>query len=302
MEATTFEIIDRRFGSIIAGNEQVERLYTGGRWLEGPVYFGDLDILLFSDIPNDRILRLAGEAVSIYRKPAGFSNGHTRDCEGRLISCEHGGRRVTRTEIDGSIEIVADRVDGKRFNSPNDVVVKSDGSIWFTDPDYGIMTNYEGNKAVSEIGENRVYRVDGQGGVARAVGGGFDKPNGLAFSADERYLYIADSGASHTEGGAHNIRRFAVRPDNTLDKGELFVEVDPGIPDGVRVDEEGNVWTTANRGVQCYSADGEILGRINVPEVVSNLEFGGPRFNRLYMTATTSLYSIHLMVEGAAKR
>lgn len=302
METTTYESASPKFGQIVAGNETVQCLHTGGRWLEGPVYFGDLDLLLFSDIPNDRILRYVGGQVTTFRQPSRHANGNTRDCEGRLISCEHSGRQVTRTEIDGTITILADSVTGKRLNSPNDVVVKSDGSVWFTDPDYGIISNYEGDKADSEIGANLVYRIDPGNTEPVVVTDAFDHPNGLAFSPDESLLYIVDSGDQKNLDEPFNIRRFRVGADNTLSDAEEFADVVPRGPDGVRVDVEGNVWTTAGKGIQCYAPDGTLLGKINVPEKVANLEFGGPRFNQIFITATTSLYSIHVKTEGASRR
>ncbi len=308
MPPADYTVADRRFSALIARHEHLQCLYTGGRWLEGPVYFADLDVLLFSDIPNNRMLRYVDTAVSVFRQPSGFTNGNTRDTCGRLVTCEHGTRRVSRTEHNGSVVTLADRVAGKRFNSPNDVVVKSDGSIWFTDPAYGIMSNYEGHKAESEIGENLVYRIDSAAGPAAppaepvAVADGFAQPNGLAFSPDESVLYVADSGRTQFLGEPCHIRQFDVGTDNRLSGGEVFTTVEPGFPDGMRVDVEGNVWTTAGAGVQCYAPDGTLLGRLAVPEAVSNLEFGGRRGNRLFITATTSLYAVYLRIEGVAGR
>jgi gluconolactonase len=295
-----FESLDDRFSSLIIPICNLERLHQGTRWAEGPVYFADGRYLVWSDIPNDRMLRWDEEsgAVTLFRSPANFSNGNTRDRQGRLITCEHGARRVTRTEYDGAITVVADRYRGKRLNSPNDVVVRADGTIWFTDPTYGILTDYEGHKAESEIGRCNVYRVDPGDGSVEMVADDFDKPNGLAFSGDGKTLFIADSGRSHGAEKPHHIRAFDVSDANTLSGGRLFAVIEPGIPDGLRLDVGGNVWTSAGDGVQCYSPTGDLLGKIVIPEPVANLTFGGPRKNRLFITATSSLYSVFLNTSG----
>jgi len=288
------EVLDERFRGV-QGDERVERLFTGGRWLEGPVYFAAGRYLLFSDIPNDRMLRwdeCTGE-VGVFRHPAGYTNGHTLDREGRLVSCEHGGRRVSRTEHDGSITAVADRFDGMRLNSPNDVVVRSDGSIWFTDPPYGIDSDYEGHKAESEIGAYNVYRVDPVTGACTVVAGDFLRPNGLAFSLDERQLYIADTRRRH-------IRVFDTTEDGLSGEGRVVVERSEGYFDGIRLDQEGRIWAAVNEGVYVFDpGDGTLLGRLLLPEAASNLVFGGPKRNRLFVCASTSLYSILLTVNGA---
>jgi gluconolactonase len=264
------------------------------------VWFNDGGFLLWSDIPNNRMLRWVPElGVSVYRAPANFTNGHTRDRQGRLISCEHGGRRVTRTEPDGTLTVIADRCRGKRLNSPNDVVVKSDGTIWFTDPNYGILSDYEGYKSAMEQDGCYVYRVDPASGDIRIVADDFVKPNGLAFSPDEKTLYIADSGFSHDPAAPHHIRAFAVSDDGKLAKGRVFSEVSPGVPDGIRTDVSGNVWTSCQNGVICIDPSGASLGKIRVPQMVSNLTFGGPRRNRLFLTATKSLYAVYLATTGA---
>ena len=214
------------------------------------------------------------------------------------MSCEHGGRRVTRTEHDGSVTVLADRYEGKRLNSPNDVVVKSDGTVWFTDPPYGILTDYEGYKADSEIGANYVYRLDPASGALSVASDDFDKPNGLAFSPDESILYIADTGLSHDPNGPHHIRAFSVAESGALSGGEVFAEITPGVADGFRLDTEGNIWTSAGDGIHCYTPDGTLLGKILIPEKVSNCTFGGPRRNRLFITATTSLYAIYVNARG----
>lgn len=286
---------------MILGNARRETLFTGGRWLEGPVYFRDHELLLFSDIPNNRMLRwVEGGATSEYRSPSGYVNGNTRDRRGRLVSCEHGARRVTRTEYDGTITVLADSYEGKRLNSPNDLVVKSDGTIWFTDPDYGIRSDYEGHRADSEIGANYVYRLDPADGSLVVVADDFDRPNGIAFSPDETRLYVSDTGKSGGSDGPPHIRVFTVGTGDTLTGGEVFAKVSSGGPDGFRLDERGNLWTSAGDGVECFAPDGAFLGKILVPEVVSNLCFGGLKKNRLFITGATSLYSIYLAVRGDA--
>jgi gluconolactonase len=295
-----FQIKDPRMGRYLITNALVERIATGMRWAEGPVYFGDGGYLLWSDIPNNRMMRwFESGHVEVYRSPSNYSNGNTRDREGRLVTCEHGERRVTRTEHDGRVTVLADRFQGKRLNSPNDVVVKADGSIWFTDPPYGILSDYEGHKADSEIGASLVYRVDPASSAVTCVADDFDKPNGLAFSPHERLLYIADTGRSHDPNGPHHLRVFEVGDDGRLRCGRVFAEIDPGVADGFRVDRDGNVWTSAGDGVHCFSPEGELLGKILIPEVVSNLTFGGQKKNRLFITATTSVYAVYVNQNGA---
>lgn len=293
-----FEFRDERFRALMLGNAWVEKLYTGTLWAEGPVYVADSGYLVWSDIPNNRMLCWRdGLGVTVFRSPSDFSNGNTRDRSGRLVTCEHGTRRVTRTEPDGTITVLADRFDGKRLNSPNDVVVKSDGSIWFTDPPYGILSDYEGHMADSELGANYVFRLDPETGSLAVVADDFDKPNGIAFSPDESILYVADTGGSHSPGGPHHIRAFD-EADGALRNGRVFAEIDPGLADGFRLDTAGNLWTSAGDGVHCFAPDGTILGKIRVPEVVSNLTFGGPRRNRIFITATTSLYAVYVNATG----
>ncbi|THK34766.1 SMP-30/gluconolactonase/LRE family protein [Ensifer sp. MPMI2T] len=294
-----YQIHDPRFARMIIGSARLEELYTGCRWAEGPVWFSDANQLLWSDIPNQRMLRWTPEGgVSVFRQPSSFANGHTRDREGRLVSCEHGTRRVTRTEIDGAITVLAESYQGKSLNSPNDVVVRSDGTIWFTDPTYGILSDYEGYRAEPEQATRNVYRLDPQTGELKAVVTDFSQPNGLAFSADEKVLYVADSGASHDENLPRHIRAFDVVGDK-LANGRIFATIDNGIPDGVRTDTAGNLWSSAGDGVHCFAPDGALLGKILVPQTVANLTFGGPRRNRLFIAATTSLYSIYVTVTGA---
>ena len=291
--AARFQVFDERFAPV-GGDDRLEVLHTGCRWTEGPAYFAAGRYLVFSDIPNDRMLRWdeTTASVGVFRHPAGYTNGHTVDRQGRLVSCEHGNRRVTRTEHDGGITVLADAWRGRRLNSPNDVVERADGSVWFTDPSYGIDSDYEGHRADSEIGACNVYRVDPAGGEVTVVADDFDRPNGLAFSLDERQIYIADTPRRH-------IRMFAVADDGTLSGGDVFASCDAGSFDGIRLDDAGRVWAAAHDGVHCFAADGTLIGKLHVPEVVSNLTFGGPKRNHLFLTASTSVYSIRLNVNGA---
>ncbi len=297
----TFERIDRRFNVCIPGPERIEKLWTGGRWCEGPAWFGAHRTLVWSDIPNNRMLRydeLSG-TTSVFRAPANNSNGHTVDRQGRLISCEHLTRRVTRTEHDGSITVLASHWQGKRLNSPNDVVVHSDGGVWFTDPSYGILSDYEGLRADSEIGACNVYRIDPASGAVDLVADDFVKPNGLAFSPDESVLYIADTGASHAADGPRHIRRMEVSADGKrLGKSTVFATCNHGLFDGFRVDTEGRIWSSAGDGVHAFDPDGTLLGKLLVPEPVANVCFGGPKRNRLFICATSSLYAIYLNAKG----
>ena len=302
MVSDDYEYFDRKFRDLTVPIAKVETLYDGCRWAEGPVWFADGGYLVWSDIPNNRLLRwMPDHGVSVFRADSGYTNGNTRDREGRLVSCEHGGRRVTRTEPDGSLTVVASHYQGKRLNSPNDVVVKSDGTIWFTDPTYGILSDYEGYKADPEQAGCYVYRVDPASGDIAIVADDFVKPNGLAFTPDESQLMIADSGSSHDPDGPHHIRRFDVGPDNRLTGGQVFAEVSPGVPDGFRFDTEGNLWTSARDGVICLSPQGEALGKIRMPTMVANLTFGGPRKNRLFITATDRLFSVYVAATGAQR-
>jgi len=299
------EVLDERFTGKI-GNAAIERIATGFRWAEGPVYFPDGNYLLWSDIPNNRMMRRLEEDghVSVFRAPSEHANGNTRDGEGRLITCEHGTRRVTRTELDGTITVLIDNVNGRRLNAPNDVAVAADGSVWFTDPGYGILTDYEGYKSECEL-PVRVYRVDPATGSCAIVADDFERPNGLAFSPDEKRLYVVDSGISH--GGPAHIRVFDVAGDR-LRNGRIFAEnFAPGSTDGIRVDVEGNVWASmgwgepSEDGVRCYSPSGDMIGKIHLPEVCANLCFGGKLKNRLFMTASTSLYALFVNARGATR-
>ncbi len=289
-----FEILDPAFGAYVLGNAPVKRLASGFDWVEGPVWFGDLHCLLFSDIPNNRILRWTEEGVTTFRSPSNFANGHARDRAGRLVSCEHGLRRVTRTEWDGSITVIADRYDGKPLNSPNDVIVAQDDGIWFSDPHYGIMTDYEGHRSVQEL-PCTVYRVDPSGRIEAMITD-MACPNGLAFSPDESRLYVADTGRMFSEDP--RLIRVYDMVDGRPANGRVFHAVSPGCADGMRVDADGNLWSSAGDGVQCIAPDGRLMGRILVPEGVSNLCFGGRAKHRLFITATTSLYSVVLNRRG----
>ncbi|PBC98251.1 gluconolactonase [Streptomyces sp. Ag82_O1-15] len=295
-----YEVLDDRFvtGRCTNGDGRLEVLHDGSRWAEGPLYVPAWRQLIWSDIPNDRILRWDEPTgtVGVLRTPAGNSNGNTLDREGRLISCEQGNRRVTRTEHDGSVTVLADRYDGKRLNSPNDAVVRSDGSVWFSDPDFGILSDYEGHRAESEIGACHVYRLDPGTGEVRLAADGFDGPNGVVFSPDERQLYVSDSRAAR-------IRVFDVRDDGTLTDGRTFAEAKNGVHfDNIRFDDEGRLWAAAlDDGVHCYDPDGTLIGRLLVPERVSNITFGGPKNNRLFITASTSLYALMMSVTGAPR-
>lgn len=303
MYTDAIEIRDEKFRKLVFGNCHLDRLYTGTRWAEGPAYFGGGKYLVWSDIPNDRVMRYdeTDGSVSVFLAPSLNHNGHSVDREGRLISCEHRGRCVSRTGHDGSRTVLASHFNGKRFNSPNDVVVKSDGSVWFSDPTYGIDSDYEGDRADSEIGASHVYRIDGSDHGVTQVTQDFVKPNGLAFSPDEKTLYVADTGATHIAGGPRHIRAMDMAADGkTLTgAGRVFATCEVGLFDGFRCDTQGHVWTSAGDGVHCYTPAGQLIGKILVPEVVANVTFGGPKRNRLYICGTTSLYAIYLNAEGA---
>ncbi|HEV2685271.1 MAG TPA: SMP-30/gluconolactonase/LRE family protein [Actinomycetota bacterium] len=301
---SSFAVIDPRFRKLVLPYVHAEKLYTGCRWAEGPAWFAAGRYLVWSDIPNDRMLRWdeTDGSVSVFRQPSMNSNGHSVDVQGRLVSCEHRSRCVSRTEFDGKRTVLADRHDGKRFNSPNDVIVKSDGSIWFTDPSYGIDSDYEGDASTSEIGANNVYRIDPHSGRVSVVVSDFVQPNGLAFSPDESLLYIADTGLTHDMEGPAHVRRFTVSSDaSSISGGDVFATCSVGLFDGFRVDAQGNLWLSAGDGVHCHASDGSLLGKILVPESVSNVCFGGPKLNRLFICATTSLYSVFLNTRAAPR-
>jgi len=294
-----FVVVDPRFAAMVLPNAPLELLGEGFRWLEGPVWFADHQVLLFSDVPNDRIMRWTEEGVSTFRAPAQFSNGQTRDRQGRLITCSHHGRCVMRTEIDGRIMVLADRFEGRRLNSPNDVVVKSDGSIWFTDPPFGINTDYEGGKQAAEL-PARVYRLDGDGRLTIAADD-FDGPNGLCFSPDESRLYVTETGRQFAAEPRRCIRVFELGGDGqSLGPGRDFHRVEPGFADGIRCDEEGHIWSSAGDGVHCIGPDGALVGKILVPSTVSNIAFGGRHFSRLFICGGQRLYAIYTNVRGVA--
>ena len=293
--------VDASFAKYKLNLAAVERLATGFRWCEGPVWFGDGRHLLWSDIPNNRVLKWEEEtgAVSIYRKPSNFANGHTRDRQGRLISCEHGTRRVTRTEYDGTQSVIADSFEGKRLNSPNDVVVKSDGSIWFTDPPFGLLGYYEGYVARQELPTN-VYRVDPASGALSVVAADIERPNGLCFSPDESKLYVVQCGAPR------DILAYDVGNGGTsLSNRRRLIAAGTGTPDGMRCDIDGNLWCgwglgeAGLDGVSVFNPDGVLIGRIDLPERCANLCFGGTYRNRLFMAGSQSLYSIYVNTQGA---
>ena len=290
--STEFEVLDPRFAGT-RGDRNVARLFSEGRWLEGPAYHPAGRFVLFSDIPNDRILRYdeVSERTDVFLNRAGFTNGRTVDRQGRFVTCEHGERRVTRTEHDGSSTVLATSYEGHRLNSPNDVVEHSDGSIWFTDPTYGINDNYEGHEAESEIGSRNVYRLDLDNDKLTAVVEDFAQPNGLAFSADERQLFIVDSELNH-------IKVFSV-DHGELSGGEIFC-ADPHGYDGIRLDHLGRLWGAADDGLHCYDPDSSLIGKLRLPEITSNLTFGGGQRNHLYITATRSLYAIRVNFQGAS--
>lgn len=295
-----YDIRDDRFRALLQLNVALTRLSSGHMWTEGPVWVPAHQCLYFSDIPNQRIHRWTPDgSVTVLRESSGFANGNTLDRQGRLLTCQHGTRSLTRTDHDGTIETLADSFEGKPLNSPNDVVVKRDGTVWFTDPTYGIMGNYEGNRATPEQSGRHVFRYDPETRALAVVARGFAQPNGLAFSPDERVLYIAESGRSHDASVPAVVRAFDVDDDNGLGAGRDLLTLEPGLPDGLRVDVHGNLWVSSADSVQCFDNTGTLLGRILVPEVVSNLTFGGPRKTQLFITATTSVYGIHLNTESA---
>jgi gluconolactonase len=297
-----FEVYDNRFLSILRSDSHLEQICWGMIWAEGPVYFTEDDSLLWSDIPNNRMMRWsANDGMSIYRQPSNFTNGHYRDLQGRLVSCEHGGRRVTRTEPDGTITVLVDNYQGKKLNSPNDLVVKSDGTIWFTDPPYGILSTKEGYLGLCEVGGNFVYRLDPESGELTIVATDNEKPNGLAFSPDESILYVSDSAVSNDPFGNHHLRAYDVVEGKRLTNSRIFAVINPGIPDGFRVDQNGYLYISSLDSIQVYSPGGELLGKIMVPEKVANCTFGGPNKDRLFIAASSSIYAIYLNTTGIQK-
>ena len=297
-----YEHFEKDFRHLVNGSAKLETVFSDCRWAEGPVWFADGSFLLWSDIPNDRILRyIPGVGVSTFRSPAGNTNGHTRDRQGRLVSCSHGNRHVERTEADGSITVIAKSYKNKPLNSPNDVVVKSDGTIWFTDPAYGIESDYEGNKSPQEQDGCYVYRFDPAKDELTVVADDFDRPNGLAFSPDESILYIADSAGSFGNDRPHHIRAFDVSSGNKLKKSRVFAEINPGLPDGFRVDTDGNIWTTAGDGIHIYTPSGVLIGKIRTPKTPANLTFAGPKRNWLFIAATDSMHLLYTMANGVQR-
>ncbi len=290
-----YQILDDRFRDLVLPNVRLRKISGGHLWTEGPVWFPAHQCLLFSDIPNQKIFRwMCDGSVNEFRDHSDFANGNTRDMNGCLVTCQHGSRTVTRTEHNGKITTLADGFEGRRLNSPNDVVVKTDGSIWFTDPTYGILSNYEGYKATPEQEFNNVFRLEPETGIVESVAQDFRQPNGLAFSNDEKLLYVTESGSSHDATIPAVIRVYDVVGESALGNGRNFAEIDNGLPDGIRVDCYGNVWSSAADGVHCFDPGGKLLGKVLVPETVSNLTFGGARGNELMITATSSVYAIHV--------
>ena len=297
------EILDESFRPYRINSAAVERIATGCRWAEGPVWFGDHGCLIWSDIPNDRMLRWDERSgvVSVFRQPTGYANGNTRDRQGRLITCEHLGRRVVRTEPDGSLSVLAERYEGKRLNSPNDVVVKSDGSIWFTDPPFGLLGDYEGRRADAELPTD-VYRIDGASGRIDKVADGIDRPNGLCFSPDESILYIVECGTSPRSILAFDVGHKGARLENR----RIFIDAGPGTPDGMRCDIAGNLWCGWGMGnpdldgVMIFNPQGRPIGRVRLPERCANVCFGGPMGNRLFMAASQSVYALYVNTRGIA--
>ena len=294
------EIVEPAFNSFVLPNALVERLAEGFRLLEGPVWFADHECLLVSDVPNNRIVRWTDSGgVSVFRQPSDYANGHTRDRQGRLIGCSQLRHCIRRTEFDGNVTTLVDRYQGKRLNSPNDVVVKSDGTIWFSDPWYGIVTDYQGRKRQAELGPN-LYRFDPRDATLHLVADDFGSPNGLCFSPDEHRLYVSDSGKPFATDPVQHLLVFDVSSDGArLSKGRIFHKVSPGFTDGFRCDEDGNIWSSAGDGVHCIDPSGTLLGKIHVPFVVTNLAFGGRFLSRLFICASQTLYAIYINRRGA---
>ncbi len=291
------EVVDDRFRELVSDVSEVRRHWKGAEWSEGAVYLPRQNVVVWSDIPNNRMLQYDPETeeTTVFREPSNFTNGNTVDREGRLVTATHLTHCISRTEFDGSVTVLVDRFEGKRLNSPNDVVVKSDGSIWFTDPPYGILSNREGEKRESELEGNFVYRFDPETGDLRIVADSMDRPNGLAFSPDETKLYVSDTGQPGNLS-VFDVKSCGMRLSNQRE----FVKLSPGVSDGFRCDVNGNVWTSAGDGIQCFSPEAELLGRILVPELkCANCCFGGPDRKTLYIAGDTSLYSVHLDIAGA---
>ncbi|QDF38814.1 SMP-30/gluconolactonase/LRE family protein [Bradyrhizobium symbiodeficiens] len=295
-----YVVHEARFAQLVIGHANLEKLATGCRWAEGPAYFAAGRYLVWSDIPNDRLMRFdeTDGSVSVFRSPSSNSNGNTVDRQGRLVTCEHLTRRITRTEHDDSITVIAELYQGQRLNSPNDVVVKSDDSIWFSDPTYGIDSDYEGRRSSSQIGSSNVYRVDGTSGEVSLIVSDRAQPNGLAFSPDEATLYVADSGTTHDPNLPATLWSYRLQ-EASVKRPSLLATCPDGLFDGFRCDIHGNLWTSAGPSVFCIGPDGAHLGTIPVGEMVANVCFGGPQRNRLYICGQTSLYAIYLNTRTA---
>jgi len=299
---TDFDIFDDRFGALVPADAKVRKLTSGAAWAEGPVYVPGNDRVIWSDVRNNRMMQWSERAgMTIFRQPSHHSNGNTLDLQGRLVTCEHSLHRISRTEPDGTVVTLVDRYRGNRLNSPNDVVVRSDGTIWFTDPPYGILTSDEGYQRESELEANYVFRFDPAAGKLDIVADDFYMPNGLAFSPDEKTLYVSESGCSHYAQAPRHIRAFDVVDGRRLANGREFVNVAPGCVDGFRVDSHGYVFASFNsgHGVRVFTPEGECIGAIRVPERASNCTFGGPDGTHLFITATTSLYVVSLNTTDA---
>lgn len=302
MNVAKITVFDQRMRHLTLPGAHLEQLHYGSRWAEGPVYFPNGDYLLWSDIPSNRVLQWIPDlGVRVYSHQSNNANGNTRDLQGRRVTCEHLTRSVVRFEHDGSRTVLASSHEGKRLNSPNDVVVASDGAVWFTDPSYGIMSDYEGVRAKQEQDGCFVYRVCPKTGDVQTKIRSMRAPNGLAFSPDEKILYVADSSRAHDDAGYHHILAHPVEADGTVGDGFVFAVIEQGVPDGFSVDEQGNLWASSARGVEVFAPDGTALGVIHVPETVANLTFGGPKNNRLFIAASTSLYAVFVAVRGAER-
>ncbi len=278
--------------------KEFTKIHSGMKWAEGPCYIKSHKKLYFSDIPNNHLLSWDGSNVKIEKDPSNFINGNTEDLEGNLISCSHGGRCVYKTDINGNTTTLVDKYLGKKLNSPNDVVVKSDGSIWFTDPPYGILSDYEGYKGDMEYGACYVFRYDPKENNLEVVSKDFLKPNGLAFSVNEDKIYIADSGGSHDVNAPNQIMVYDIVENKILKNGKVFHKFNPFFADGFRVDKDDNVWTSAGKGIKCFNPQGEVIGQLLLPDLVANLTFGGENSNILYVTCSSNLYSMELNQQG----
>mgnify|MGYP001173090016 FL=1 len=278
--------------------KEFTKIHSGMKWAEGPCYIKSHKKLYFSDIPNNHLLSWDGSNVKIEKDPSNFINGNTEDLEGNLISCSHGGRCIYKTDINGNTTTLVDKYLDKKLNSPNDVVVKSDGSIWFTDPPYGILSDYEGYKGDMEYGACYVFRYDPKENNLEVVSKDFLKPNGIAFSVNEDKIYIADSGGSHDVNAPNQIMVYDIVENKILKNGKVFHKFNPFFADGFRVDKDDNVWTSAGKGIKCFNPQGEVIGQLLLPDLVANLTFGGENNNILYVTSSSNLYSMELNQQG----